>query len=286
MVIHISSFTFSGIEIVDVDVQVQITAGMPNFIIVGLADKTIAESRERVKAALASLGIALPAKRILINLAPADLVKEGSHFDLPIACGVLASMGILAADQITEYLIAGELSLDGKILPISGVLPAAIGANQRGKGLICPSYNGKEAAWSGNNDIVAAHNLIALVNHFKGTQVIARPQAELYRDDANYMDMGDIQGQEGAKRAIEIAAAGEHNILMSGPPGAGKSMLAQRLPGILPDMTPSEILDCSTISSIAGLIQDGKLTSARPFSCSTSFMFYCCYGLVVGSERE
>jgi magnesium chelatase family protein len=277
MVIHISSFTFSGIEIIDVDVQVQITAGMPSFTIVGLADKTIGESRERVKAALSSMGIALPAKRILINLAPADLIKEGSHFDLPIACGVLASMGILAADQVIEYLIAGELSLDGSILPISGVLPAAIGANQRGRGLICPVANGKEAAWSGNNDIVAAHNLISLVNHFKGTQVIAIPKPELRFDTNNYLDIADIQGQEVAKRVLEIAAAGEHNLIMSGPPGAGKSMLAQRLPGILPEMSSNEILECSTVASIAGLIKDGQLTSSRPFrsphhSCSMAAM--------------
>lgn len=277
MVIHISSFTFSGVEIIDVDVQVQITAGIPAFTIVGLADKTIGESRERVKAALASMGLALPSKRILINLAPADLVKEGSHFDLPIACSVLASMGVLPSDQIAEYLIAGELSLDGTILPISGALPAAIGATQRGKGLICPESNGKEAAWSGNGNIVAAHNLIALVNHFKGTQVISTPKAELSSLENNYLDMADIQGQEAAKRVLEIVAAGEHNLLMSGPPGAGKSMLAQRLPGILPEMGANEILECSTIASISGLIEDGKLTSTRPFraphhSCSMPAM--------------
>ena len=277
MVIHISSFTFSGVDIIDVDVQVQISPGMPAFTIVGLADKTIGESRERVKAALSSMGLALPAKRILINLAPADLIKEGSHFDLPIACGVLASMGVLPSDQIMEYLIAGELSLDGSILPISGVLPAAIGATQREKGLICPAGNGKEAAWSGNGDIVAAHNLIALANHFKGTQIIAAPKPELSNMENTYQDMSDIQGQESAKRVLEIIAAGEHNLMMSGPPGAGKSMLAQRLPGILPEMSANEILECSTIASISGLIQDGKLTSARPFraphhSCSMPAM--------------
>lgn len=277
MVIHISSFTFSGVDIIDVDVQVQITPGVPAFTIVGLADKTIGESRERVKAALSSMGLALPSKRILINLAPADLVKEGSHFDLPIACSVLASMGVLPSDQIVEYLIAGELSLDGTILPISGALPAAIGATQRGKGLICPEANGKEAAWSGSSNIVAAHNLIALVNHFKGTQVISPPKPELSERENNYLNMADIQGQEPAKRVLEIAAAGEHNLIMSGPPGAGKSMLAQRLPGILPEMSANEILECSTIASISGLIEDGKLTSTRPFraphhSCSMPAM--------------
>jgi magnesium chelatase family protein len=277
MVIHINSFTFNGIEITDVDVQIQIAPGMPCFTIVGLADKTIAESRERVKAALLSLGLALPAKRIIINLAPADLIKEGSHFDLPIACGVLASMGILPPEEIAEYLIAGELSLDGKILPIAGILPAAIGANQRSKGLLCPERNGREAMWSGNNNILAASSLISVVNHFKGTQVMSTQEIADYDFHESTLDIADIQGQDAAKRVLEIAAAGEHNLLMSGPPGSGKSMLAQRLPSILPPMSPSEILECSTIASVAGLIEDGKLTSSRPFraphhSCSMAAM--------------
>jgi magnesium chelatase family protein len=265
MVIHISSFTFSGVDIIDVDVQVQIVSGMPAFTIVGLADKTIGESRERVKAALSSIGLALPAKRILVNLAPADLLKEGSHFDLPIACGVLTSMGVLPAEDMCQYLVGGELSLDGSIQAISGILPAAIGATQRGKGLICPYANGKEAAWSGNEGVIAPSNLIALVNHFKGTHILNRPEATLDSSRAIYADMSDIIGQEAAKRVLEIAASGEHNLIMSGPPGAGKSMLAQRLPGLLPEMSAREILECSAISSIAGLIEDGKLTSSRPF---------------------
>jgi len=265
MVIHINSFTFSGVDIIDVDVQVQIISGMPAFTIVGLADKTIGESRERVKAALASIGLALPAKRILINLAPADLLKEGSHFDLPIACGVLTSMQVLPAEDMGEYLVGGELSLDGSILPISGILPAAIGATERKKGLICPSANGKEAAWSGNTAVLAPPSLIALVNHFKGTHILSKPEPILDSISTTYADMSDIKAQESAKRVLEIAASGEHNLIMSGPPGAGKSMLAQRLPGILPEMSAREILECSAISSVSGLIQDGKLTSSRPF---------------------
>lgn len=277
MVVHISSLTFAGVEIIDVDVQVQITPGIPNFTIVGLADKTIAESRERVKAALSSLGLALPAKKILINLAPADLIKEGSHFDLPIAVAILASMGIIAADEISEYFIIGELSLDGTILPISGVLPAAVGANARGMGLICPSANGSEAAWSGNNNILAPKHLLALVNHFKGTQVLAYPEVDIHEEEISYPDMSNIVGQEQAKRVLEIAAAGGHNVLMFGPPGAGKSMLSQCLPGILPHMSAAEVLECSTVASIAGLIVQGKLTRSRPFraphhSCSMAAM--------------
>jgi len=277
MVVHISSLTFSGVDITDVDVQVQITPGVPQFIVVGLADKTIAESRERVKAALSSMGLSLPAKKILVNLAPADLVKEGSHFDLAIAVAILASMRILPPEEIAEYFVIGELSLDGTILPISGALPAAIGASARDKGLICPSANGAEAAWSGNSSILAPANLLALVNHFKGTQILSQPEPGVDENQITYPDLSDIAGQETAKRVLEIAAAGGHNVLMFGPPGSGKSMLSQRLPGILPDMSVTEILECSTIASIAGLITDGKLSRSRPFraphhSCSVAAM--------------
>lgn len=265
MITRISSLTFSGIEIVDVDVQVQIEPGIPKFVIVGLADKTIAESKERVRVALSSIGLALPAKKILINLAPADLLKEGSHFDLAISAGILASMRVLPREIIKNYLILGELSLDGTILPVSGVLPAAIGATARGMGIICAKQNGSEAAWSGNDDILAPANLLELVNHFKGTQVLSQPIASRIDTQPKYPDFKDIRGQKLAKRAIEIAAAGSHNLLMYGPPGAGKSMLAARLPGILPELTATEILECSTISSIAGHLQDGNLTQQRPF---------------------
>ncbi len=277
MVVHISSLTFSGIEITDVDVQVQISPGMPSFTIVGLADKTIAESRERVKAALASLGLSLPAKKVLVNLAPADLIKEGSHFDLAIGVAILSSIGVLPAQELAEYLVIGELSLDGRILPISGVLPAAIGASARSKGIICPAGNAKEAAWSGNPSILAPDNLLSLVNHFKGSQILSKPEAEFDDTEISYADMSDIIGQDSAKRVLEVAAAGGHNVLMFGPPGSGKSMLAQRLPGILPSMSVEEILECSTIASIAGLISNGKLTTERPFraphhSCSMAAM--------------
>jgi len=279
MIVHTLSVAFNGIEVTEVDVQLQITSGLPSFTIVGLADKTISESKERVRAALNSFGLSLPAKKILINLAPADLIKEGSHFDLPIACAILAGFDILPKDEIKEYLIVGELSLEGGLLPISGVLPTAIAANGGGKGLICPYANGKEAAWSGNKDILAPKNLLELVNHFKGTAVLSQPEVggsnEL--DQASYPDIANIRGQEAAKRALEITAAGGHNLLMFGAPGTGKSMLAAALPGLLPLMTAEEVLECSIISSIAGIINDGSLNYNRPFraphhSCSMAAM--------------
>lgn len=277
MIIHIASLTFNGIDITDVDVQVQISPGIPAFTIVGLADKTIAESKERVKAALSSIGLALPTKKILINLAPADLVKEGSHFDLAIACAILTAMNILPETEIAEYLIIGELSLDGSILPVNGALPAAIGATARGKGLICSSKNSSEVAWSGNDNILVAGNLIELVNHFKGSQVLNPPEAIVQDEPVNYPDFKDVRGQNIAKRALEIAASGGHNLLMFGPSGTGKSRLASCLPGILPKMSVKEILECSMVTSIAGKFLDGKLTRTRPFrtphhSCSLAAM--------------
>ena len=213
----------------------------------------------------------------MINLAPADLVKEGSHFDLAISAGILATMGALPADEISNHLILGELSLDGNILPVTGVLPVAMGATARGKGLVCSKSNGAEAAWSGNENILAPGNLLELVNHFKGTQSLHQPSAGLFRSDVNYPDLKDIRGQKVAKRALEIVAVGGHNLLMFTPPGAGKSMLAARLPGIMPELSSAEILGCSTIASIAGNLENGCLTKERPFraphhSCTVEAM--------------
>ncbi len=277
MVIHINTVAFNGINVVDVDVQVQLMAGVPAFTMVGLADKTVAESRERVKAAITSLGLSLPSAKILVNLAPADLIKEGSHYDVPVAIGIMTAMGLIDKNEISDYIILGELSLDGSLLPISGVLPASMGAVARRKGLICPAQNGKEAAWSGCDRIIHAKTLLSIVNHFKGTQIICSPEIEISEDKTKYPDFSDIVGQNFAKTALEIAAAGGHNLLMYGPPGTGKSMLAQRILSILPKMQTREILECSTIYSIAGMIDNGKLTRTRPFraphhSCSMAAM--------------
>jgi magnesium chelatase family protein len=266
MVQRVTTVAFEGIEARAVDVQVQVAPGLPAFIIVGLADKAVSEARERVRAALLASGLALPARRIIVNLAPADLPKEGSHYDLPIALGLMASIGAIPHDAITGYTVLGELGLDGSIAAVAGVLPAAISANARGEGLICPAACGAEAAWASPEiEIVAARSLIQLANHFKGTQVLLRPQPKIREMEADALDLRDIKGQESAKRALEIAAAGGHNLLMIGPPGAGKSMLAARLPSILPPLSPPELLEVSMIASVAGEIADGALTNRRPF---------------------
>jgi magnesium chelatase family protein len=266
MVSRVRTVAFQGIEAVPVDVQVMIAPGKIGMQIVGLADKAVAESRERVQAALHASGLSMPAKKVTVNLAPADLPKEGSHYDLPIALGLMAALGALPGDALNDFVVLGELSLDGTIAPVNGALPAAMAANAEGKGLICPAASGPEAAWAGADmEVVAPRSLIAIANHFRGTQILARPQPSIHQPAANLPDLADIKGQESAKRALEVAAAGGHNLVMVGPPGAGKSMLAQRLPSILPPLMPKELLEVSMIASIAGELSGGKLSDRRPF---------------------
>jgi magnesium chelatase family protein len=266
MVTRVATVSFEGIAARPVDVQVQIAPGNVAFTVVGLPDKAVAESRERVRSALIASGLALPAKRITVNLAPADLPKEGSHFDLPIALGVMAAIGAVPADALAGFTVLGELALDGTITSVAGVLPAAMAANQRRHGLICPASCGAEAAWASEEiEILAPRSLIQLANHFKGTQVPSRPTPAMAPPVGDLSDLRDIKGQESAKRTLEIAAAGGHNLLMNGPQGAGKSMLAQRLPSILPPLAPRELLEVSMIQSVAGQIAEGALSDRRPF---------------------
>ena len=275
MVATVQTVAFQGVDVRPIDVQVQISNGLPAFTIVGLPDKAVAESKERVRAALHALGLSLPPKRLTVNLAPADVNKEGSHYDLPIALGLLAAMEVIPKQDVENHVVLGELSLDAGIRAVAGVLPAAIYAAGNDNSLICPAACGGEASWAGGDfPIVAPLNLLQLVNHIKGTQLLKRPQAN--SDDARIndgtgtisgalRDLAHVKGQESAKRALEITAAGGHNMLMTGPPGSGKSMLASCLPSILPPLTPREALEVSMIHSLSGTLPEGGLMQTRPY---------------------
>lgn len=260
-----TTVAFKGIDAIPVEVQVSILPGLPCFSIVGLPDKAVAESRDRIRSAINALNIALPAKKITVNLSPADLQKEGSYFDLPIALGLLAAMEAIPYDAVREAIILGELALDGRIIATDGVLPTALLAAERDLDLICPADNGQEAAWAQDIDIIAPRTLLALMNHFSGHQVLARPTPHVQENTEYHVDLSDIRGQHRAKRALEITAAGGHNLLLQGPPGSGKSMLAARLPTILPPLSPEESLEVTMVHSVAGELRHGELIKNRPY---------------------
>ncbi|MXO56040.1 YifB family Mg chelatase-like AAA ATPase [Pontixanthobacter gangjinensis] len=265
MVALVRTVAYLGLEARAIEVQCQVAPGLPRFNIVGLADKAVGESRERVQSALAAMGLSLPPKRITINLSPADLPKEGSHYDLPIALALLAAMGVTDAEQLTDWIAVGELALDGRVVPSPGVLLAAIHASEEEAGLMCPAAQGAEARWASGIPICAAPDLISLLNHLKGTSQLPEPVPGDVEAPVPGPDLKQVKGQETAKRALEIAAAGGHNLLMNGPPGAGKSLLASCLPGILPELTPPEALEVSMVQSVAGTLEGGRISRARPF---------------------
>lgn len=265
MVAVVRSVAYLGLEARAVEVQCQIAPGMPRFSVVGLADKAVSESRERVQAALSAMGLALPPKRITINLSPADLPKDGSHYDLPIALALLAAMGVTDAEQLGDWIAVGELALDGRIVASPGVLVAALHASTQEAGLICPAEQGPEARWASGVPVLAAPDLASLLAHLKGTSVLNEPAPGEVLDAKSGPDLRQVKGQDNAKRALEIAAAGGHNLLMVGPPGSGKSMLASCLPGILPELSPAEALEVSMVQSVAGTLQQGRISRTRPF---------------------
>jgi len=283
MVAQVKTAAFWGLDAQSVDVQVLIAGGLPHFQIVGLPDKAVAESKERIRGALQAIGLSLPPKRITVNLVPADLLKEGSHFDLPIALGLLIAMGTVPQAAIDPYLTMGELGLDGRVLPVSGVLSASLHAAAQELHFLGPADQADEAIWAhpppqdaqgeAGTDVIPATSLLSVINHLNAIQPLTpatMPTRRLANADDdqpsfNQPDLKDIRGQETAKRALEIAASGGHNLLMIGPPGSGKSMLAERLPGILPPLTAAEALDVTMVQSVGGLLGDRKLALDRPY---------------------
>ena len=266
--ISLNSIIFNGMDATRIDVQVQLSTGLakPEFNIIGLADRAVKESAERIRNVLSALNLSMPPKRLTVNLSPADVEKSGSHFDLPILCGILCAIGILPEQELGKYVIIGEVGLNGAILKTESVLPASVWANEHGMGIICPGDQGAEARWAGHTNILAPFHVLELINHFKGTQILPLPQmANTTVTAPQKIDMAEVHGQAAAKRALEIAAAGGHAMLMVGPPGSGKTMLASRLPTILPEMTPGEILETSIIYSIAGQLNGQSLVTTRPF---------------------
>ena len=267
--ISLNSIIFNGMDATKIDVQVQISSGLskPDFHIIGLADRAVKESAERITNVLAALGLQMPQKRLTVNLSPADVEKSGAHFDLPILCGILCAFDVLPEDKLSKYIIIGEVGLNGTIVKTNAVLAASVWAQKNGFGIICPGDQGVEARWAGDTDVLAAHHVLELINHFNGKCPISAPEMPEQTTQAatKRPDMSEVHGQAAAKRALEIAAAGGHAMLMVGPPGSGKTMLASRLATILPEMTPDEILETSIIYSIAGGLDNKKLMSMRPF---------------------
>ena len=265
MVARAFTVAFEGVEARLVEVQCALSPGMPAFHLVGLPDKAVSEAKERVRAAMNALSIALPSKRITVNLSPADLPKEGSHFDLPIALALMAALEIIPKDEVEGTIALGELALDGRLIPVIGALPAAMCAAEEDKVLLCPKACGAEAAWVGATQVLGAASLHEVLRHYTNQSALSPAEAGEVMPEIGGRDLRDVKGQERAKRALEIAAAGRHHFLMVGTPGSGKSMLAARLSSILPPLSAVEALETSMIHSLAGLLTEGGISRARPF---------------------
>ncbi|WP_134680009.1 YifB family Mg chelatase-like AAA ATPase [Paracoccus ravus] len=256
---------FEGVEARLVEVQCSLAPGLRGFAIVGLPDKSVSEARERVRAAFAALAIALPARRITINMSPADLPKEGSHFDLPIALAVLGALDIVPVEALEGVVSLGELALDGRLSPVAGALPAALAAATEDRALIVPKACGPEAAWVGAIAVFAPRSLSEAVDHLTDRAPLSPAAPGEAPCPPHTEDLREVKGQERARRAIEVAAAGRHHLLMVGPPGATKTMLARRIPGILPPLSAEEALEISVVHSIAGGLKNGGISRRPPF---------------------
>ena len=265
MITRAFSVCFEGIEPQLVEIECAISPGLPAFSVIGLPDKAVSEARDRIRSALGALSIALPSRRITINLSPADMPKEGSHLDLPIALALLAALNIITHEDSEGALAIGELSLDGRLQPVVGALPAALKAAELGKDLYCPETSGAEAAWVDATRVFATKSMMAIIQHLTGQAPREPAVARQITPQKSMLDMAEVRGQERAKRALEIAAAGRHHVFLVGPPGSGKSMMAARMAGILPPLNAMEALETSMIQSVAGLLGSDGIQSTRPF---------------------